>query len=157
MRHTVVLTAAALWLAACDTTPAPTSPVVPKGLLPELAATSIWMPLDVIFPNECPPVEDVAFSGKAHFVFEESGGGSRLFINWAAVEGVGLVSGDRYVIRDNYQEELIPSGDGTLEIREHFRMLRQGSPDNVLATVHLIFNLTTGDVQELEFEIVCRG
>ncbi len=154
MKHAAMLGAAMVWLVACDAG-APTSST--RQELPELAATSLWMPLEGTFPNECPPVEDVAFSGKAHFLIRGSSGQSRLSINWADVKGVGLVTGDRYVVQDNFKSELILSGNGTEEIREHLRMIRLGSADNLYAVVHLVFDLTTGDVEVVEFTVECRG
>jgi hypothetical protein len=156
MKHAFTLTAAMVWLvAACNTSPVPTGPESQKDP-PELATTSLWMPLDITFPNECPPVELVAFSGKAHFVVRESGDQSNVYINWADVKGVGLVTGQRYVVQDNTQIEVIPLGEGTLTVREHLRMIRLGSLDNVNAFATLTLNLTTG-VEVFELDLRCQG
>jgi len=101
-------------------------------------------------------VELVKFSGKAHFVVRESADRTQIYINWADVKGLGLVTGERYVIQDNTQIEVIQSGDGTLKVREHFRMIRLGSLDNVNAFATLTINLTTG-VEVFELEIRCQG
>jgi hypothetical protein len=156
MKHLVILGATLLGLVSCETS-SPTSPVSPRDGR-DLATVSQWMPLNTIFFNECPPVEDVAFSGRVHLLSRETAGQSRLFVNWADMKGVGLVTGNAYVLQDNFQDEIISSStNDTEEVIEHFRMVRQGSLDNLQAFVHLIFDLTAGTVNVLEFRVECRG
>src|SRR6476620_5855452 len=114
MQNVLILGALA-GLLACDAS-APTSPASPSNR-PEFATTSVWVPLDpAAFPNDCPPAEDVVFSGKAHLVTQTKGNKCRLLINWGGVKVTGAVTGYRYVISDIYfKREVSTETGGTAE------------------------------------------
>jgi hypothetical protein len=155
MNHSAILTAALVSLLSCDTSSDPASVVY---LRDERQFLNQWVPLNATFFNECPPAEEVALSGKAHFQFRESGEQSRLQINWADVKGTGLVSGDRYIVQDVFRDEVITTTTGgTEELIEHIRMLRQGSPSNLLGSAHVIIDLASGEAVLVDIRATCRG
>src|SRR5690349_20905737 len=124
MKHVLIIGALAT-LVDCDSTgPTPTSSPNDR---PEFATTSVWVRLDPApFPNDCPPAENVVFFGKAHLVSQIQGNKLRIFINWGGVKGIGAVTGDRYLIADNYHErDTFTTTGGTAEFFERLRMIRQ--------------------------------
>lgn len=152
MKYGIVVFSSFAWLAACE----PGSFTAPTS---HNTFTTVNQHTDFTgtFTNECPPAEDVLFSGRLHILTGANANASRMFINWADVKGVGVTSGDRYAVQDNFKDEQVTSQAGIVEdAREHLRMIRQGSPDNLQAFVHLIFN-TDGTVDVVEFRIECRG
>ena len=157
MRRSVILASALFGLVACETTSAPTSPVTEKDQ-PEFAAVSFWEPIVATFPNECPPAEDVIFSGRAHFVVQESADGGRFFVNWAGVQGVGAVTGARYVIQDVFHErDVFTTTGGTAEWFEKLRLIRLGSLDNLVGLAHVIFDLGTETFVLFDINFKCPG
>jgi hypothetical protein len=156
MNHVLILGALAT-LVACDST-GPTAISSPNDR-PEFATTSVWVPLDPApFRNDCPPAEDVVFSGKAHLVTQTQGNKVRIFINWGGVKGTGAVTGDRYVIADNYHErDVFTATGGTAESFERLRMIRQGNADNLLGLAHVIFDFGSGTLTLFEITMKCVG
>jgi hypothetical protein len=156
MKHALILAVAMLSLAACDSS-APTSPSFGQGG-PQLATTSQWVPLNGTFPNDCPPAELVAFSGRAHLLIRQNADEFKFFANWGDVRGVGLATGGQYVVQDNYHDvETTTATGGIAESFERIRLIRQGSPENLVGFAHVIFDLGTGEFILADFRIQCRG
>jgi hypothetical protein len=155
MKHLLILAALAA-LTACDTT-GPSSTASPTDRR-DFAATSAWVPVAGTFPNACSPSEEVVFSGKAHLLAQTQGDKASLFIHWGDVKGVGTVTGDTYVVADNYHErDVFTTTGGTAEWFERLRMVRQGSADNLVGLAHVIFDFGTGTVVLFDVTFKCVG
>jgi hypothetical protein len=58
------------------------------------------------------------------------------------------------VFRD---EVITTTTGGTEELIEHIRMLRQGSPSNLLGSAHVIIDLASGEAVLVDIRATCRG
>ena len=112
--------------------------------------------------NSCPPAELVQIiKGRMHVnqVVETTADGTeivKVHFNAQGFEGVGLTSGDRYRIMDNDKVEVVIT-ETSFELVSHdrFRLIREGSEDNLWLRVHV--QITDGQLVLTKFEIDCRG
>jgi hypothetical protein len=162
MKRLLVFTLTSVWLAACE---APSAPAAPETTTPPSFGTLFnqRMPISgVVTDNTCAGAEAVAFEGWGHVLttgqltptVDVKG-----HIN-AVAEGIGLISGDRYILIQNNKGEFVTSAGGTTidqEVDIRFRMIREGSDDNFW--LRLTFRLTfpPGTMEFIRDEVECRG
>jgi hypothetical protein len=128
-------------LFACAVTACADSPVAPsRGPLtpnaPSLAviANNHETVGPLVATNPCGPTpEGVSWTGKRQTVIKETGPFTiEVTQNWSDVKGVGLVTGNEYVLKSNTQSEMFnppgPAFSNTTERHLHFIAL--GSADN---------------------------
>jgi hypothetical protein len=162
MKRLLVLTLTCVWSAACD---APSAPPTPETIIPPSFETLFndRVPISgVVTDNTCAGAEAVAFEGWAHVLRTGQLTPTtdiKVRLN-AVAEGVGLISGDRYVLIQNNNAEFVTSAGGTTidqEVDVRFRMIREGSDDNFW--LRLTFRLTfpPGTVEFIRDEVECRG
>jgi hypothetical protein len=113
--------------------------------------------------NSCPPAELVQIiDGRFHVnsVMETSPDGTQTFkvhFNAQGFEGVGLTSGDRYRIMDNDKVEVVITETSfDLVSHDRFRLIREGSLDNLWLRVHVQIT-DDGEPVFTRFDIECRG
>lgn len=147
---------AAVVLIACGEVP---SAPVQLGLgKVEVAQNSF--PIAYTTFNPCPPVpESVSLSGTLHLVYKIRGNWVDWRYNFSNVKGVGLTTGNSYVVQDNVDQQsmLLPPAGFTVSTTEHLRVVSMGNADNF----DLVFDWTystpppTLTVDKFRFE--CRG
>ena len=151
-----------VWLAGCD---APSAPATPETATPPSFGTLFndRVPISgVVTDNICAGAEAVAFEGWAHVLRTGQLTPTtdiKVRLN-AVAEGIGLISGDRYVLIQNNNAEFVTSAGGSTidqEVDVRFRMIREGSDDNFW--LRLTFRLTfpPGTVEIIRDEVECRG
>jgi hypothetical protein len=162
MKRLLVFTFTSVLLTACE---APSAPANPETTTPPSFATLFnqRLPISgVLTDNTCSGAEAVAFEGWAHVLRTGQLTPTtdiRVRINSVA-EGVGLISGDRYVLIQNNNAEFVTSTGGTTvdqEVDVRFRMIRQGSDDNFWLRVTFRLTFPPGTVEFIRDEIECRG
>ena len=159
MKRLLVFTLTCVWLGACD---APSAPATPETTIPPSFGTILneRFPISgIATDNTCAGAEAVAFEGWAHLLVTGEQTDRKVRLN-AVAEGVGLVSGDRYIGIQNNNAEFVTSAGGSTtdeEVDVRFRLIRQGSEDNFW--LRLTFRLTfpPGEVEIIRDEIECRG
>ena len=115
------------------------------------AATSTTIPLQAIRSNECNG-EQVELSGVIHLVSQTQPDGSVLgHFNYQHVTGIGLSSGIQYRASAVDQVRLEAPFPSSIQSVRHFRLLAQGTGDNVL--VDAIFHITVNANGEVTAEI----
>jgi hypothetical protein len=167
MKRLALLAFVVAWLAACETPPsAPTSqtPLIPPPSFATIANERV--PLAGSFAiNTCPPEEEVQIvSGFLHTVVTgeigETSEDITIQVNAEDVEGVGLVTGERYTQPANSKEEItITDVPPTLrqEFDLRYRLIREGSLDNLWVRITFTFTFPPGTEDVRRFEIECRG
>ena len=155
------------WLAACEKSPsAPTrqTPSIPPPSFTTLANESV--PVAGTFAiNTCPPEEDVQIlNGFLHtLVTGEIGETSEdvtIHIDAEGIEGVGLVTGERYSLPANETNEMTLTGvppTFSQEFDLRYRLIREGSLDNLWLRVTVTFTFPPGTTDVKRLEIECRG
>jgi hypothetical protein len=113
--------------------------------------------------NPCPPAELVQIiSGRFHVnsVMETDPDGTQTFkvhFNAQGFEGIGLTSGDKYRIMDNDKVEVVITETSfDLVSHDRFRLIREGSLDNLWLRVHVQIT-DDGEPVFTRFEMECRG
>jgi hypothetical protein len=155
----VTLTLAAL--TACETASAPDLPVTTPSFGQILLNETF--PVAGTLPNPCPPAEEVAFEGKLHVLVKGTPGDFTVHTNAASIHGVGLTSGDRYVLKENEKSHTVANLDGnaTQDFNFRFHMVREGSADNFWYRTLIRFTLSPdGEIlgaEVLNEEVQCRG
>lgn len=167
MHRRFIAVAALAIMAACDRPAPPTAPV---SLVPfertAAVKTNEWIETNVFAFNMCVP-EDVLLQGKIHQVLTQETSGSttsfKLHQNFARVEGVGQVTGAKYVIplvvnaTGEFSNE--PPFPFSQEVHQIANIISSGSIDNV--RIHIIqtvtFDGTNFIVEDRKFVIECRG
>ena len=155
------------WLAACERSPsAPTrqTPSIPPPSFTTLANESV--PVAGTFAiNTCPPEEDVQIlNGFLHtLVTGEIGETSEdvtIHIDAEGIEGVGLVTGERYSLPANETNEMTLTGvppTFSQEFDLRYRLIREGSLDNLWLRITFTFTVPPGTTDVRRLEIECRG
>lgn len=164
MKRLVLLTVAFAGLAACDTPSAPAEPGAPSSgpsfavIFNERESIS-----GVVTDNTCPGAEPVAFEASSHVLVTgertPTSSDIKFHINAAGV-GVGLISGDRYILVQNNKAEFVTSAAGPTvdeEFDVRFRMIRQGSEDNFWLRLTFHFTSPPPTTEIIRDDIECRG
>ena len=155
------------WLAACERSPsAPTrqTPSIPPPSFTTLANEKMSV-AGSFATNTCSPEEDVQIlSGFLHtLVTGEIGETSEdvtIHIDAEGIEGVGLVTGERYSLPANETDEITltdvpPTFSEEYDLR--YRLIREGSLDNLWLRVTVTFTFPPGTTDVKRLEIECRG
>ena len=153
------------WLIACESTSAPTSqtPSLPR---PSFATVfNERVPVGGSFDfNPCPPEEVVdILDGYFHYVETEDVGPTSqsitIHVNAEGITGVGETTGEGYSVPANSTEDITitdPPPTFTQRYDLRYRLIRDGSPDNLW--LHLSFTFTLpADITDESLEIECRG
>lgn len=166
MKRFTLLAFAFIGLAACDAPPTPTEPALkaaPTGAPSFAKVANVKQDISGTLFNSCPPAEAVAFQGSIHIVVTEQAKATsttlRFHFNTQGISGLGLVTGDRYSIQENFKETDVFSPDGVLvsfEFDDRFRMVRQGSNDNLWLRVTVRFT-PPDNFEIIRNELECRG
>ena len=151
-------------LTACESPSAPTpqAPSIraPSSALLSNTQTSI---AGTLF-NPCAPAEFVAITGSVHRVvtgeITPTSASIKFHLNNQGVSGVGFTSGDQYRFLQNVSQTFdvtFPPTTGSLDVDTRFRLIRQGSNDNLWLrqTFRITFNPFSVTLIRSEFE--CRG
>lgn len=165
MKHAALFAFLFAGLVACDTPPSAPAPDDPGIAGPSFVKTHINESIDIsgtIF-NGCAPSELVAFEGRIHqnVIIDDDGAGTvkvQIRSNTQNLHGVGLTSGDKYTIHQNVKNdfELTPTTtEQEFDIR--FRVIRQGSDDNLWLRQTVRFTFPPGTVEIIRNEFECRG
>jgi hypothetical protein len=114
--------------------------------------------------NPCPPAEEVlTLRGRFHInqVIETAPDGTVIFkvhFNAQGFEGVGLSTGDIYRIMDNDKVEVVITGTSfDLVSQDRFRLIREGSLDNLWMRLHIRLTDPDGEPEIVSFAVECRG
>ena len=155
------------WLAACETPPSAPTPQTPLIAPPSFATlANETMPVAGTFAtNTCPPEEEVQIlDGFLHtLVTGEIGETSEdvtIHVDAEGIEGVGLVTGERYSVPANETDEITltdvpPTFSEEYDLR--YRLIREGSLDNLWLRVTFTFTVPPGTTDVRRLEIECRG
>jgi len=85
----------------------------------------------------------------------------KVHVNAQDIEGVGLTSGDMYRVEDNVLNEfsftLVPPFEFEQELDVRFRLIREGSDDNLWMRFTARFTFPPGDLEIIRNELECRG
>ena len=136
IRRTIVAVLFACAVSACADSPvAPSRGQLTPGA-PSLAVVAnnheTFGPL--VATNPCGPTpEGVSYTGKRHTVIKETGPFTmEVTQNWSDVKGVGLITGNDYVLHANIESDMFlapgPVFSNTTE--RHLHIISQGSADN---------------------------
>jgi hypothetical protein len=133
--------------------------------MPSLATTSTSIPVSGVLENPCPPTELLAFEGRLHIVEDiettPTEVTARVRINAQDIEGVGLTSGDMYRVEDNIKNDfsftIVPPFEFQQEVDVRFRLIREGSDDNLWMRFKARFTFPPGTTEILKNELECRG
>ena len=155
------------WLVACEKSPsAPTShaPSLPQPSFATLANERVPVAGSFEF-NPCPPEEVVNITdGYFHFLVTGEVGPTTedvtIHVNAESIEGVGETTGARYSVPANSSDETIitdapPTLTEDYDLR--FRLVREGSPDNLWLRLTFAVALPAGTTDVRRMEIECRG
>jgi hypothetical protein len=163
MKRFILPTFALAWLFGCET-PAIAPVAESDSNLPSFLKVHenfSWPPPPEPQVNSCPPQELVQIiKGRMHVnsKVEITPDGTEIIkvhFNAQGFEGVGLTSGDRYRIMDNDKVEVVITETSfDLVSNDRFRLIREGSEDNLWLRVHL--QIIDGEPVST-FEIECRG
>jgi hypothetical protein len=166
MRHLVPYMLVLAWVAACDIPSGPRSHEAAAGVSSfERVHNNLRIPppAEPQF-NACPPQELVQIvKGRFHVnqVIETGTDGTQTFkvhFNAQGFEGIGLTSGDKYRIMDNDKVEVVIT-ETTFDLVSHdrFRLIRQGSLDNLWLRIHTRLTDPEGEPEITRLEFECRG
>lgn len=155
-------------LTACDAPSAPPSaaPALDAGAAPASSGLLYqyrYVLINTIF-NPCAPEEDVAIEGPIHYVVTgepetPTSMHYKVHVNMQGIEGVGLVSGDRYRVLQNdgeEQEVSFPPLYQAFHYDSRYRVIRQGSSDDLWIRQTGSYSSATGILVET-FTMECRG
>lgn len=162
MKRIALFTLVFAGLASCETPSAPTAsePTISKPSIGKVLLNESF-PIAGTLPNPCPPAEDVAFQGRLHVLIKGTEDHFRVHTNGQGIHGVGLISGDRYVVMEHEKSETQITGATTTQLFNlRFHMVRQGREDNFWYEVFLRATfLPDGsvEVEVIEEEVECRG
>ena len=164
MKRFALFSLAFIGLAACDTPSAPT-PMLNAGP-PDVSFAKLVnerIPLSGTLFHSCAPFDVVAYEGLLHLLItgEQGPTGSdlKLHTNLQSFEGIGA-SGDRYSIQQNEKTDFsftLPSGAFEQETDFRFRMIRQGSDDNLWVRVTFRVSSPPFQFEIIRNEVECRG
>jgi hypothetical protein len=153
-------------LAACDAPPVPTAPTTSALQVPtHLSSAQILnAKIDIsgtVF-NDCPPAEPVAFTGSIHVLatgtLTPTNIDAKVHENTQGISGVGLVTGDRYSVLENVNEDFVASGSLVNEFLDvRLRLVRQGSLDNLWIRQTVRVTSPPFHIEFIRNEIECRG
>ena len=162
MKPIALLTLAFAWLAACETPSAPTSresSVAKPSFGMVLANESV--PVGGTLSNPCPPSEDVAFEGRLHLFIKGTPDNFTVHTNGQSIHGVGLSSGDRYVLQEHENSQTQTTGATATQLFNlRFHMVRQGREDNFFFRITLRATSQpdgTVEIEVIDEEVECRG
>lgn len=164
MKRLALFTFAFIGMSACESPSAPE----PTQLSAEAPTYAMLRndKIDVsgILFNRCAPSEFVRYTGSLHVVVtgEQTPTSSdvKFHVNTQGVEGIGLTSGDRYSIIQNVKEEFqfsFPPFRFEREVDFRFRMIRQGSDDNLWVRQTFRVSSPPFRLELIRSEIECRG
>ncbi len=167
MKPLALLPFAVAWLAACETPPsAPTSqtPLIPPPSFATIANEKVSV-AGTFQDNPCPPEEVVdILNGFLHFVVTAEIGPTSsdvtIHVNGEGIEGVGQVTGARYSVPLNENDETTFTVEPPTESEEadlRLRLIREGSLDNFWLRVTATTTIPPGTVDVKRMEIECRG
>ena len=167
MNRLALVAAVFPWLVACERSPsAPTShtPAVPQPSFAIVLNERVPVAGSFEF-NPCPPEEFVDIvDGFLHFLVTERVGptsqGVTIHINAEGIEGIGQTTGARYSVPANSKEAITitdvqPTLTQDFDLR--FRLIREGSPDNLWLRFTFTFTLPPGTTDVRRLDIECRG
>ena len=151
-----------VWLAACD---APSAPTAPTLIAPATArASGVFVnertPVSGTYIYTCGPVEPVAYEGFVHVVRIGEPFNDRLHVNYQGVQGIGVLSGDRYIIQQNENSTGYISNDPferASEVDQINRVIREGSDDNSWIRTTFKFSFPPFQFELIRAEVECRG
>lgn len=161
MNRLILPVIALVWMSGCDTPAAAPDAQTPDFL--KVHDNIFLPPPPEPQVNSCPPEELVQItSGRMHVnsVMETTTDGTQIFkvhFNAQGFEGIGLTSGDRYRIMDNDKVEVVITETSfDLVSHDRFRLIREGSEDNLWLRLHLQIT-DDEDPVITRFDIECRG
>jgi hypothetical protein len=172
MKLIPLLPLAFVYLAACDAPTPPTAPTsnamsAPVALAPANRQTeSLRAEGGAMVHYACGTVaEDVWVTYVWHIVvtsevYPEGGFYQKHHINLQHAEGVGLTTGDRYIVQLNELQESSLVFDPLLRIFERDtrnRLIRPGSDDNAWLRSTSRFTFPPGTTEVIRAEVECRG
>ena len=152
-------------LAACETPSGPTQQT-PSLEMPSLAKISNEkIRVSGLMLNSCPPAEFVQVEGWMHRVITgevtPTSTDIKVHLNTQGIKGVGVTSGDRYIVAQNAKNDIeysdIPPVFSFEEQSSRFRMVRLGSADNYYFTETFRITYPPLLFETLRYEIECRG
>lgn len=168
MKRFTLLAFASIGLAACDAPPTPTEPALksaPTGAPSFAKLQNDRFVLSGLIFNSCPPQEVVAYEGVFHLLITgettPEGGDIKVHVNLQSFSGVGLTSGDRYSIQQIEHTDFSFSNTPPFPFEQEtdfmFRMIRQGSDDNLWVRQTFRFTFPPGEFELIRNETECRG
>jgi hypothetical protein len=168
MKRLALLPFAFAWLAACETPAwAPTSqtPLIPPPSFATTIANEKVSVAGSFATNTCPPEEEVQIlNGFLHTLVTgeigETSADVTIHVNAEDIEGVGLVTGARYSQPANSTDEITLTAVPFTQSEEfdlRYRLIREGSPDNLWLRITFTFTFPPGTEEIRRFEIECRG
>jgi hypothetical protein len=153
-------------VAACDAPPVPTAPTTSALQVPTHMSSAQVLndKIDIsgtVF-NDCPPAEPVAFTGSIHVLatgtLTPTNIDAKVHENTQGISGVGLVTGDRYSVLENVNEDFVASGSLVNEFLDvRLRLVRQGSLDNLWIRQTVRVTSPPFHIEFIRNEIECRG
>ena len=165
MKRYILPAFALAWLLGCEAPTAAPEPASDANLISFLRVHENFSlpPPPEPQVNPCPPAELVQIiRGRMHVnsVMETTPDGTQIFkvhFNAQGFEGVGLTSGDKYRILDNDKVEVVITETSfDLVSHDRFRLIREGSRDNLWLRIHMQIT-DDGEPVFTRFEIECRG
>jgi hypothetical protein len=162
MKRLALLAFAFPWLAACETPPSAPTPQTPSFTV----IVNEKVPVAGSFAiNTCRPEEVVdILNGFLHFVVTEEIGPTStdvtIHVNAEGIEGVGLVTGERYSVPINQKDEITVTAEPPTISQEfdlRFRLIRAGSLDDLWLRITFTLTFPPGTTDVRRMEIECRG
>lgn len=169
MKRSALFAFAFAGLAACETpisAPTPREPSVSAPSFAKISNESVPVPVSFTEFNPCPPEEEfVAFEGRLHTLVTADETPPdftvKIHFNAEGLQGVGLASGDMYRVGDNAKDEVsltfVPTFSSELESDSRFRLIREGSKDNLWLRFTFRFSFPSGEFEIIRYELECRG
>lgn len=169
MKRLITFALVITWLAGCDTPSAPTVRAPATLAIPIAPSSAILFHYQYSFSstvfNPCPPEEWVEVEGSIHILATgepetPTSTDVKVHINMQGFEGVGLASGDRYRIIENFKEETklsFPPVDFEQTFDHRFRAIREGSDDNFWFRLSGRASIPPDELVIIRDESECRG
>jgi hypothetical protein len=160
-RITAALLAVAV-SACADSSSLPTGAQIPDSPAFGVTVTQTHANLGIVFEdNDCLP-EGLLFTGKVHSTLKvRDNGVVDIKFNYADLKGVGLVSGNEYVLqRTTHVSTLDPAGQALDQtVVDRIRMISRGSDDNFFITIQGTIHVPPVGVPVVDIVVLneCRG
>jgi hypothetical protein len=168
MKRFAVLAVALASLVSCDVPPSAPEALRTTTAKPQAERFHTNETFDIAgtIANPCPPGELVAYQGRIHLNAKGDydpaiGQTFTVISNLQNFSGIGLTSGDRYRLQQNYKDEVTMtfSPDFTLDetFAVRFRINRQGSADNLWLRQTIRFTFPPDNIELIRNDMECRG